>query len=260
MRKLHAAIPAVWFTLPDTEATPSVLSISFPLKTPVPLSSKRIYVQMAKCRDVRPLAEDKWTLPSWSEGWSTACSTVQDARLDIPYSNDIAFKFLHRVLPTPDHLTLFRPFHDTSCDSCSDGWADHEHIFACPSARSFQPSLRRILTCFLSNVPSDVTLLTALFLCGLSQSSPVLFIVWAFIVSYWQHRNSLNSRSILSVTAAAIRRRIVEEWHEARLHRPLRIDFFSRQWRPPDRPCALCLVDGDGGLDIRLFPLLGIPI
>ncbi|XP_062511085.1 uncharacterized protein LOC134186993 [Corticium candelabrum] len=67
VHKLHTAIPAVWFTLPDTEATPSLLSISFPPKTAIPLSSKRMYVQMAKCRDVRPLAEDKWTLPSWSE-------------------------------------------------------------------------------------------------------------------------------------------------------------------------------------------------
>ncbi len=82
VRKLHTAIPAVWFTLPDTEATPSLLSIFFPPKTPIPLSSKRMYVQMVKCGDVRPLAEDKWTLPSWSEGWSTACSALRDARLD----------------------------------------------------------------------------------------------------------------------------------------------------------------------------------
>ena len=143
------------------------------------------------------------------------------------YSNDIAFKFLHRVLPTPDRLTLFRPSHDTSCNSCGDGRADIEHTFArCPSARSLQPSLRRILTSFLSHVPSNVTLLTAPFLCGLSLSSPTSFIVWTFIASYCQHRNSLNSNSILSVTASAIRRRIVEEWHEARLHRPSRIDFF----------------------------------
>ena len=82
VRKLHTAIPAVWFTLPDTEATPSLLSIFFPPKTPIPLSSKRMYVQMVKCGDVRPLAEDKWTLPSWSEGWSTACSALRDARLN----------------------------------------------------------------------------------------------------------------------------------------------------------------------------------
>ena len=120
VRKLYTAMPAVWFTLPDTEATPSLLSISFPPKTPIPLSSKRMYVQMTKCRDVRPLAEDKWTLPSWSEGWSTACSAILDSRLDTPYSNDIAFKFLHCVLPTPDRLTIFRPSHDTSCNSCGN--------------------------------------------------------------------------------------------------------------------------------------------
>ena len=242
VRTLHTAIPAVWFTLPNTEATPSVLSTLFPLKSPIPLSSQRMYVQMAKCRYVRPLAKNKWTLPSWSEGWSTACSTLQDARLDTPYSNDIAFKFLHRVLPTPDRLTLFRPFQYTSCDSCDDARADLEHSFArCPSARSFQLSLRRILTCFLSNVPSDVTLLTALFLCGLSQSSSASFIVWTFIAFYWQHRNSLNSNTILSVTASAIRRRIVEEWHEARLHRPPRIDFFlaDGDHRIGRAPCVL---------------------
>ena len=103
------------------------------------------------------------------------------------------FKFLHRVFQTLGRLTLFRPFHDTSCDSCGDGRADLEHIFARrPSARSLQPSFRRIFICFLSNVASDVTLLTALFLYGLSQSLPasISFIVRTFIVSYWQDRNS----------------------------------------------------------------------
>ena len=165
----------------------------------------------------------------------------------------MAFKFLYRVLPAPHRLTLFDRFQNPSCRLYHHIRADVEHVFRrCPAARALTVPLRRILFSVLSYVPPVITLLSAPFLPSLSSSAAASFIVWAFVVAFWQHRLNLSIRSIIGIIAATIRRPIVADWHLARRHRPTNEYSFCSQWMPPCRHSSLCSINPDETLSARL--------
>ena len=183
---------------------------------------------------------------------------MRTAGLSTSYSKDIAFKYLHRVLPTPARLHRFRMAPSSVCRVCSHPVATLDHLFKrCPKARRLRLPLRRILSALYEPVlPFNVTLWSAPFLPCLSRCRPASFVVWCFIVIYWRFHLSHSLPAIISIIAANIRQAIVADWHSARRHRPPAVEFFRSQWMPPGRPRHVCCVDGDHVLTIRLSPFL----
>ena len=211
---------------------PPSLTISCIFKPPISLSSRGMYRRIADAFDVQPIAIGQWRSTLGFAEWTSAWKSIAAARLGTPYSRDMAFKFLHRVLPTPHRLTLFDRFQDPSCPLCHHIRADLEHVFRrCPAARA----LRVPFFSLCSYVPPTITLLSAPFLPSWSSSAAASFIVWTFVVAFWQHRLNLSLHSIIGIIAATIRRRILADWHLARRHQPTNVDFFCSQWMPPCR-------------------------
>ena len=253
VRKLQAAIPPTWLSFPDAMPEPPSLTISCLFKPPISISSRGMYRSIADAFDVQPIGIGQWRSTLGFAAWTSAWKSIAAARLGTPYSRDMAFKFLHRVLPTPHRLTLFDRFQDPSCPLCHHIRADLEHVFRrCPAARALRVPLRRILFSVLSYVPPTITLLSAPFLPSLSSSAAASFIVWTFVVVFWQHRLNLSLHSIIGIIAATIRRRILADWHLARRHQPTNVNFFCSQWMPPCRHSSLCLINPDETLSVRI--------
>ena len=126
-------------------------------------------------------------------------------------------------------------------------------------ARALRVPLRRIIFSVLSYVPPTITLLSAPFLPSLSSSTAASFIVWTFVVAFWQHRHNLSIRSIIGIIAATIRRRILADWHLARRHQPTNVGVLCSQWLPPCRHSSLCSINPDETLSVRLSWYLRIP-
>ena len=199
--------------------------------------------------------QKQWRSTLGFAAWTSAWKSIAAARLGTPYSRDRAFKFLHRVLPTPHRLTLFDRFQDPSCPLCHHIRADLEHVFRrCPAARALRVPLRRILFSVLS-----YTSRLSPYLPSLSSSAAASFIVWTFVVVFWQHRLNLSLHSIIGIIAATIRRRILADWHLARRHQPTNVNFFCSQWMPPCRHSSLCLLNPDETLSVRLSWYLRLP-
>ena len=210
--KRWRAIPEAWFSLPDVPPP----SPCFTILSDIPLVCRGMYGHIAVARDVHPVAVQYWG-GDLRFRWSSAWKGLLRARLDSAYHSDVAFKFLHRVLPTP-HRLLFLPSHDPGCPSCGHRRATIDHIFGrCPKARLLPLPLRRLLSVFLPSVPSNLTLLSAPFLPNLASSRAASFLVWLFIATYWQHYSVLSPTSILSIVASGVRRRMSADWHLARL-------------------------------------------
>ena len=252
--KLWRAIPEAWFSLPDVPPS----SPCFTILSGIPLVCRGMYGHIAVARDVHPVAVQYWGGDLRCR-WSSAWKGLLRASLDSAYHSDVAFKFLHRVLPTPHRLLLFLPSHDPGCPSCGHRRATIDHIFGrCPTARLLRLPLRRLLSVFLPSVPSNLTLLSAPFLPNLASSRAASFLVWLFIATYWQHYSVLSPTSILSIVASGVRRRMSADWHLARRHRPPAVEFFRSQWMPPGGASQLCFLES-GSLTIRLADYFRLP-
>ena len=252
--KLWRAIPEAWFSLPDVPPS----SPCFTILSGIPLVCRGMYGHIAVARDVHPVAVQYWGEDLRCR-WSSAWKGLLRASLDSAYHSDIAFKFLHRVLPTPHRLLLFLPSHDPGCPSCGHRRATIDHIFGrCPTARLLRLPLRRLLSVFLPAVPSNLTLLSAPFIPNLASSRAASFLVWLFIATYWQHYSVLSPTSILSIVASGVRRRMSADWHLARRHRPPAVEFFRSQWMPPGGASQLCFLES-GSLTIRLADYFRLP-
>ena len=62
--------------------------------------SEHVYGYIAVARDIHPVAVQHWVGDIRCSAWKG----LLRARLDSAYHSDVAFKFLHRVLPTPHRL------------------------------------------------------------------------------------------------------------------------------------------------------------
>ena len=256
--RIRTAIPDGWLLLSGSELSPLTLSVAICPGPRVSLVPKSLYSGLMAAMAIEPLGVGRWRS---QVGYSVFCSALQSMRtagLSTAYSKDIAFKYLHRVLPTPARLHRFRMAPSSVCRVCSHPVATLDHLFKrCPKARRLRLPLRRILSALYEPVlPSNVTLWSAPFLPCLSRCRPASFVVWCFIVIYWRFHLSHTLPAIISILAANIRQAIVADWHSARRHRSPDIEFFKSQWMPPGRPRHVCCVDGDHVLTIRLSPFL----
>lgn len=258
LQKLHKAIPPEWLTLPDIRLQPQSLFIRVFPHPPISLTSKSMYAAIMDARDVEPLAVGQWAAKASYCRWTSALTSMRAANLHSPYSRDVAFKFMHRVLPTPHRLHRCRIAPSSDCPLCHHPDATLEHMFKrCPTARSLRIPLRRLLaTISDSPVPSNVTLWSAPFLPNLSRSPAASFVVWTFVTTYWQQHNKLSLSGIRSVIASLIRLRITDDWYLCRRHRPPDVDFFRSQWMPPGKQDQLCVIHQDDNLYISLSPCL----
>ena len=108
---LRTAIPRRWLELPirrpleRSELQPCLFRDS---DCPCPLSeqsSRDIYHNLVQQLYRTPAAIRHWQVylhrdPPWKQAWES----VAAARLSTAYARDVAFKLLHRVLPTRSHL------------------------------------------------------------------------------------------------------------------------------------------------------------
>jgi hypothetical protein len=260
--KLHRAIPEHWLTLPDRDRQPPALSITVasPLTTTIPLSRAGMYRLIMRARQETPIALASWQSSEEAFHWQAVWSSISAARLHTPYDRDIAFKFIHRVLPTPDRRYQFGTSESPSCALCRCRLADIVHVFRrCPSARLLRIPLRRVLSALLHRpVPSSLTLFSAPLLPRLSLSSSASFVVWIFLTTFWKLRETHSSKSIASIVASRIRQRINDDWYAARRHRLPDSQFFQSQWMPPGAQFHLCRIEQNDQLTISFGSLFSL--
>ena len=192
--------------LPDVPSSPSELSIKFPLRAPNSLRSRGMHPIIAEYRDVVPLVESQWSLPPAYTGWSSAWRAVQAVRLPSPYIRDTAFRYLHRVLLTPDRMFRLGIASEATCTICGHGCATNKHVFdRCPRARSFPIPLRRILSVvYGQKLPSTIKLYSVPFLHGLLVKPASAFVLWTFVLGYWTYHSKLSNKTFLSMIASCM--------------------------------------------------------
>lgn len=152
------------------------------------------------------------------------------AFLSTPHSRVMAFKFLHMVLPKPEHQHRFGILPTSQCPACRCGSTDQCHVFGrCPLAQSLRLSLRRLLhTLYVLPVSCNVTAWSASFLPNLYTYPTESFVVWDIFV-YWARWLTADAREIASETAVLPRTRIVADWYACwRRH----LSPFKTTWMP----------------------------
>ena len=158
VRKLRAAIPPTWLSLPDAMSEPPSLTVS-----------RGKYRRIADAIDVQPIAIGQWRS---TLGWTSACLMRQLTSVRRILETWHSRSSTGCLIPTPHRLTLFDRFQDPSCPLCHHIRADLEHVFRrCPAARALRVPLRRTLFSVLSYVLPTITLMSAPFLPSLSSSA-----------------------------------------------------------------------------------------
>ena len=96
-----------WFTLPQGPSRQLEVTIKLTLEPSTPLLCHSMHRVIAQFRDEAPLAAARWRLPTPFGDRESAWREFQAARLPMQCSRDMAFKFLHVVLPTSERQYLF---------------------------------------------------------------------------------------------------------------------------------------------------------
>ena len=123
--KIHKALPVRWLSLPDGNRRPPLsITMTFPVKSEIPLASKMMHRSIMGVRQEIPIAFARWQSFHGPFSWRAVWASISAARLHTPFDRDIAFKFVHRVLQTPERRHRFGISESPSCTLCRCRVAD----------------------------------------------------------------------------------------------------------------------------------------
>ena len=239
--RLRAAIPCRWLELPirrpseRSELQPCLFRDS---DCPCPLSeqsSRDIYQNLLQQLYRTPAAIRHWQVylhrdPPWKQAWES----VAAARLSTAYARDVAFKLLHRVLPTRGRLAWWHLASSGECSVCGVPDETLEHVFdRCPLTHNVLHLVGSLFRSLSPNIPPTFTLLEAVFCRNVSRSPPLAALLWIVLVCIWTHRRDTSAHGMAGLIRYRFRERIRVAWYECRRHRQPDYEYFSSQWMPP---------------------------
>ena len=156
------------------------------------------------------------------------------ARLSTAYARDVAFKLLHRVLPTRIRLARWHLASTGRCSVCGVPDETLEHVFdRCPLTHNVLQLVGSLFRSLSPNIPPTFTLLEAVFCRNLSCSPPLAALLWIVFVCIWMHRGDTSAHGMEGLIRHRFRERIRVAWYECRRHRQPDYEYFSSQWMPP---------------------------
>lgn len=221
LEKLHRAIPAEWLLLPpsgepQTTAPPHLYHSTHNSITLSLAPRKSLYQRMIDRSSPPPTALQAWqatqtdTLLLWPNAWKA----LEAAKLPSPYSRDIGFKFLHRVLPTRQRLHRWGLTTDPRCQLCNYNEETLQHVFRdCPRAILMKRTLHSFLSAVVSeNLDPNLDLLSAPFRVHTPETA---FIVWTIVTHFWKHRSNLSHSEVVRLVERQIRRKKTDERRQA---------------------------------------------
>ena len=156
------------------------------------------------------------------------------ARLSTAYARDVAFKFLHRVLPTRSRLARRHLASTGRCSVCGVPDETLEHVFdRSPLTHNVLHLFGSLFRSLSPNIPPTFTLLEAVFCRNLSCSQPLAALLWIVLVCIWMHRRDTSAHGMAGLIRHRFRERIRIARYECRRHRQPDYEYFSSQWMPP---------------------------
>ena len=122
--------------------------------------------------------------PPWTQAWKS----VAAARLSTAYARDIAFKLLHRVLPTRSrlarwHLAPSGRARFVACTVCGVPDETLLHVFArCPYTHNVLHLVISLFRSLSPNIPPGFSLLEAVVCHNVFRSPPLAALLWIVLV------------------------------------------------------------------------------
>ena len=168
------------------------------------------------------------------------------ARLSTAYARDIAFKLLHRVLPTRSRLARWHLAPSRACTVCGVPDEILLHVFAqCPYTHNVLHLVRSLFQSLSPKIPPGFSLLEAVFCRNVFRSSPLAALLWIVLVCLWTQRRDTSVHGLAGLIRHRLRDRIRLDWHQCRRPRQPDYEYFSSQWMPPGVPFPLVSINTD---------------
>ena len=154
---------------------------------PCPLSghsSRDVYLNLVHRLYRTPAAIRHWQVylyrdPPWTQAWKS----VAAARLSTAYTRDIAFKLLHRVLPTRSRLARWHLAPNGACTVCGVPDETLLHVFArCPYTYNVFHLVSSLFRSLSPKIPPGLSLLEAVFCRNVFRSPPLADLMWIVLV------------------------------------------------------------------------------